>query len=202
MPEIIWKYYAGRGPEAEDVIARAKKAWNDVLAARQSLMEEYGANGILPGDKKRYTVAGLLFYEKPEFNFMTYAEATQKTADGKSFFVATPNLKNLDGRALAQKLAAPEVTFDRKNELINLLDLSCMADFTASANQTSSSVVWSSAKAAGNTVLVAMPADASKQHILGKAPKMPKWMKLVKKAEYDFMLEHEGAMPETEQKAE
>ena len=84
MPEIIGKYYAGRGPEAEDVIARAKKAWNDVQAARQSLMEEYGANGILPGDKKLYTVAGLLFYEKPEFNFMTYAEATQKTADGKS----------------------------------------------------------------------------------------------------------------------
>ena len=87
MPEIIWKYYAGRGPEAEDVIARAKKAWNDVQAARQSLMEEYGANGILPGDKKRYTVAGLLFYEKPDFNFMTYAEATQKTADGQKSFL-------------------------------------------------------------------------------------------------------------------
>lgn len=147
MPEIIWKYYLAKGPEADDVLSRAKQAWDGIKAHRESLMEEYKANGVLPGDRKKYTITGLLYYEKPDYDFMVFTESSQKTADGRSFFIARPKLNNMNGQELARKLAAPEVTFDRKNELISLLGLACMADFTASANQTSTSLVWSSATA-------------------------------------------------------
>ena len=50
MPEIIWKYYLAKGPEADDVLSRAKQAWDGIKAHRESLMEEYKANGVLPGD--------------------------------------------------------------------------------------------------------------------------------------------------------
>ena len=55
MPEIIWKYYLAKGPEADDVLSRAKQAWDGIKAHRESLMEEYKANGVLPGDRKKYT---------------------------------------------------------------------------------------------------------------------------------------------------
>ena len=187
MPEIIWKYYLAKGPEADDVLSRAKQAWDGIKAHRESLMEEYKANGVLPGDRKKYTITGLLYYEKPDYDFMVFTESSQKTADGRSFFIARPKLNNMNGQELARKLAAPEVTFDRKNELISLLGLACMADFTASANQTSTSLVWSSATAVDGGIAVKMPADASKQHILGK---IPHFLKLIDKETYDNMVSH------------
>ena len=54
MPEIIWKYYLAKGPEADDVLSRAKQAWDGIKAHRESLMEEYKANGVLPGDRKKW----------------------------------------------------------------------------------------------------------------------------------------------------
>ena len=39
MPEIIWKYYLAKGPEADDVLSRAKQAWDGIKAHRESLME-------------------------------------------------------------------------------------------------------------------------------------------------------------------
>lgn len=186
MPEIQWKYYVGRGPEVEDILARAKKAWDDVLAARKALREEYQANGFIPGDRRRYTVTGFLYYEKPGFDFMKYQPSDVKENDPKpDFYRAYPNTRHLEGRQLAEKLASPAVTFDAKNELVNLLGVNCMADFRASANQTSNSMVWSEAKQVENIVLVRMPADASKQHILGQAPRIPKFLKLVKKDVFD-----------------
>ena len=161
MPEIIWKYYLAKGPEADDVLSRAKQAWDGIKAHRESLMEEYKANGVLPGDRKKYTITGLLYYEKPDYDFMVFTESSQKTADGRSFFIARPKLNNMNGQELARKLAAPEVTFDRKNELISLLGLACMADFTASANPTDTSPGWSSDPAVDGGHAVQMPADAA-----------------------------------------
>ena len=65
-----------------------------------------------------------------------------------------------------------------------------MADFTASANQTSTSLVWSSATAVDGGIAVKMPADASKQHILGTPPKIPHFLKLIDKETYDNMVSH------------
>ena len=186
MPEMQWKYYLGRGPEVEDILHRAQKAWDDVLAARQILRNEYQANGFIPGDKRRYTVTGFLYYEKPGFDFMKYTLSEASTSEQRSFYRAVPNLRHAEGKALAEKLASPEVTFDPKNELINLLGVNCMADFSASANQTTTSMVWSTAQPVANMVIVSMPADVSKQRILGKAPKIPKFLKLIKK----FMIRH------------
>lgn len=185
MPEMQWKYYLGRGPEVEDILHRAQKAWDDVLAARQILRNEYQANGFIPGDKRRYTVTGFLYYEKPGFDFMKYTLSEASTFEQRSFYRAVPNLRHAEGKALAEKLASPEVTFDPKNELINLLGVNCMADFSASANQTTTSMVWSTAQPVANMVIVSMPADVSKQRILGKAPKIPKFLKLIKKDVYD-----------------
>ena len=186
MPEIQWKYYLGRGPEVEEILENARKAWDDVNAARKALREEYKANGFIPGDKHRYTVTGFLYYEKPEFDFMKYTLA-EGTANGREFYRAVPNMRHLEGRSLAEKLASPEVTFDPKNELINLLKVNCVADFKASANQTSTSMVWSSAKALPGAVIVRMPADASKQHILGDVPKVPKFLKPIGKERYELL---------------
>lgn len=186
MPEIQWKYYLGRGSEAEAILWSAQKAWDDVLSARQVLREEYKANGFIPGDRRRYTITGFLYYEKPEYDFMKYTLAAG-TANGRQFYRAVPNMRHLEGRSLAEKLASPEVTFDPKNELINLLKVNCVADFRASANQTSTSMVWSSAKALPGAVIVRMPADVSKQQILGTAPKIPKFLKLIKKERYDLL---------------
>lgn len=102
MPEIIWKYYLAKGPEADDVLSRAKQAWDGVKAHRESLMEEYKANGVLPGDRKKYTITGLLYYEKPDYDFMVFTESSQKTADGRSFFIARPKLNNMNGQELAR----------------------------------------------------------------------------------------------------
>ncbi len=188
MPEIQWKYYAGRGPEVNEILARMQQAWSSVQAARRSLMDEYGANGLMPGDRKRYTVTALLYYEKPPYNFMQCTLSSSKTPDGREYYIARPSLRHQEGRLLAEKLASPAVTFDQSNELINLLGVNCMADFKASANQTSSSMVWSSAERVEDVVLVRMPADVSKQHILGRAPKIPRFLKLVKKEIYEAAL--------------
>lgn len=189
MPEIQWKYYVGRGPEIDDIISQNKKAWNDVLSARAALMQDYQANGLMPGDKHRYTVVGLLYYEKPAFDYMKYTLAQIKTpSTQRDFYKAVPNLRHADGKVLAEKLASPDVTFDPKNELVNLLGVNCVADFRASANQTSSSMVWSSVEQVEHLLLVRMPADASRQHILGRVPKVPKFLKLIRKDDYDALL--------------
>ncbi len=185
MPVMQWKYYLGRGPEVEDILYKAKKAWDDVLTARQNLRSEYKANGFIPGDRKRYTITGFLYYEKPGFDFMKYT--LSELPDQPKFYRAVPNLRHAEGKVLAEKLASPDVTFFPQNELINLLGVNCMADFSASANQTTSSMVWSSAQQVGNMVIVSMPADVSKQRILGKAPKIPKFLKLISKEKYDAL---------------
>ena len=104
MPEIQWKYYVGRGPEIDDIISQNKKAWNDVLSARAALMQDYQANGLMPGDKHRYTVVGLLYYEKPAFDYMKYTLAQIKTpSTQRDFYKAVPNLRHADGKVLAEK---------------------------------------------------------------------------------------------------
>lgn len=190
MNEIVWKYYVGKGPEADELLARNRKAWSDVNAARRALADEYHADGLLPGDKKKYSIAGFLYYQKPNFDFMNFSESTHKTPDGRSYFTAVPNMRSQEGRDLALRLAAPEVTFERNKELINQLGLACMADFTALANQTSTSLVWSSATSVGDLILVNMPADVSKQHIIGTSPKIPKFLKLISKSDYDDLLKN------------
>lgn len=183
MPEIVWKHYVGRGPEVEAYLIRWRQAEAEVKAARRALMEEYGASGVLPDTSRKGGVAGLLFWEKPDSTAVTSRLADGKTADGRSYYVAFPNMRTMEGKELARKLQSPALSMGQ--DLVVLMGLSCIADFTASANQTRTSLVWSSAEAVGNVVLVRMPADASRQHILGVAPKIPKYLKLISREKYD-----------------
>ncbi len=189
MAEAEWKYYLGQGPEVEAIVEKANKAKEDLRNARHALMEEYQANGVLPGDKLGYTIAGLLYYEKPSFEFMKYAQAEGTTKDGRTYFIARPFLRQAKGKELAEKLAAPEVTFDAKNELINLLGMNCMASVKGDTPQNGQQVVWSKADQVGSMVLVKLPANVRRQSILGKTPKIPKYFKLIKEKEkYEALL--------------
>ena len=58
----------------------------------------------MPGDKHRYTVVGLLYYEKPAFDYMKYTLAQIKTpSTQRDFYKAVPNLRHADGKVLAEK---------------------------------------------------------------------------------------------------
>ncbi len=188
MTEAEWKYYLGQGPEVEKILEAANKAKEDLRNARHALMEEYQANGVLPGDKLGYTIAGLLYYEKPSFEFMKYAQAEGTTKDGRTYFIARPFLRQAKGKELAEKLAAPEVTFNAQNELINLLGMDCMASVKGDSPQSGQQVIWSKADQAGSMVLVKIPANVRRQSILGKSPRIPKFLKLIKKEKYDALL--------------
>ncbi|MDO5538391.1 MAG: hypothetical protein Q4F72_12795 [Desulfovibrionaceae bacterium] len=188
MAETQWKYYLGRGPEVDDILARAGKAKNDVASARHDLLEEYEANGFLPGDKHRYTVIGLLYFTKPAFEFMKYTLSESKTADGREYYIARPFLRHSKGKELAEKLASPAVTIDPANNLINLLGMSCMASIQSEMPQGGQTVVWSDAVQKENIVLVRLPANAPRQRILGAAPKIPPYLKLIKKEMYDALM--------------
>ncbi len=188
MTEAEWKYYLGQGPEVEKILEAANKAKEDLRNARHALMEEYQANGVLPGDKLGYTIAGLLYYEKPSFEFMKYAQAEGTTKDGRTYFIARPFLRQAKGKELAEKLAAPEVTFNAQNELINLLGMDCMASVKGDSPQSGQQVIWSKADQAGSMVLVKIPANVRRQSILGKSPRIPKFLKLIKKDKYDALL--------------
>ncbi len=188
MTEAEWKYYLGQGPEVEKILETANKAKEDLRNARHALMEEYQANGVLPGDKLGYTIAGLLYYEKPNFEFMKYAQAEGTTKDGRTYFIARPFLRQAKGKELAEKLAAPEVTFNAQNELINLLGMDCMASVKGDSPQSGQQVIWSKADQAGSMVLVKIPANVRRQSILGKSPRIPKFLKLIKKDKYDALL--------------
>ncbi len=186
MADIQWKHYLGRGPEVEAILARARQAKDDVRGARRALMEEYEANGVLPGDRHRYTVTGLLYYERPGFEFMKYTLSETKTADGREFYIARPFMRHSRGKELAEKLASPAVTFDAKNELVNLLGVNCMASIRDDSPRGGTQVVWSSAsELADRMVLVRLPASAPRQRILGIAPRIPTFLKLIKKERYD-----------------
>ncbi len=187
MAEVQWKHYLGRGSEVEDILARAGKARKDVLNARRSLMEEYEANGVLPGDRHRYTIAGLLYYKKPPFEFMEYTLADKKTADGREYYIARPSRRHVKGRELIEKLKAPEVTLSPENEIVNMLGVSCMAQVKDDSPQGGTQLVWSSAEQVENIVLVRMPANAPRQRILGNSPKLPPYLKLIKKEVYDTL---------------
>ncbi len=186
--EVEWKYYLGQGPEVEALLAQADKAKADLKDARHALMEEYEANGVLPGDKLGYTITGLLYYEKPGFDFMKYNKADGTTKDGRSYYIARPFLRHAKGKELAEKLAAPEVTFEAKNELINLLGMQCMASVRSDAPQGGQQVVWSKADRAGSMVLIKLPANVRRQTILGNAPKIPRYFKLIKQDKYEALL--------------
>ncbi|MDO4839241.1 MAG: hypothetical protein Q3990_01005 [Desulfovibrionaceae bacterium] len=188
MTEAEWKYYLGQGPEVEKILEAANKAKEDLRNARHALMEEYQANGVLPGDKLGYTIAGLLYYEKPSFEFMKYAQAEGTTKDGRTYFIARPFLRQAKGKELAEKLAAPEVTFNAQHELINLLGMDCMASVKGDSPQSGQQVIWSKADQAGSMVLVKIPANVRRQSILGKSPRIPKFLKLIKKDKYDALL--------------
>lgn len=190
MPEIIWKYYVGRGQEVDGYLARYRQVRSEVEAARQALMEEYGAKGINAGDGGKGAATGLLFYEKNDNPAFTFSLSAAKAKDGRDVYVGFPNMRTLEGRELAKKLQAPNLVLGRENELVVMMGLSCMADFSASA-QTRSSIVWSSAQPAGDAILVKMPAEASKQRILGTAPRIPKYLKLIDKEKYESLLRGE-----------
>lgn len=188
MAEIQWKYYLGRGPEVENIVARANKARKDVENARQALLDEYEANGFLPGDKHRNTVTALLYYKKPAFDCMRYTLAENKTSDGREYYIGRPFLRTSKGKELQDKLNSPDVTFDPKNNLINLLGMNCMATIQNEAPQGGSQVVWSSVQQVENIILVRLPANVARQRILGTSPKIPPYLKLIKKDVYEKLL--------------
>ncbi len=189
MADIQWKHYLGFGPEVEQIVATARQAKQDVQNARRALVEEYEANGVLPGDKHRYTVAGLLYYIKPAFDFMKYTLSEVRTADGREFYIARPFLRNARGKELAEKLSSAAVTFDAKHELVNLLGVNCMASIRDDSPRGGTQVVWSSAAALPGTssVIARLPAAAARQRILGNAPRIPSFLKLIKQDEYDAL---------------
>lgn len=77
-------YYLGEGPYAETLISGAKERWQQANEARDSLLLEYSADGLLSRGSEIY---GLVFKERKDLTFLK----VEAVIDGK--FGYSPRLR-------------------------------------------------------------------------------------------------------------
>lgn len=173
-------FYIGEGPEAEALIAETLERKNVALEARKALIAEYETDGLVLsawGDGK---VTGLAF-DKPTSR--PYLKGKTRLSDGESYGYY-PKLSTKEGKRLAQKLEAEELTFSLSKFILDKLRLRRMVAGPGGTSPTGYILYHSVAGIVSGKVLVSIPGSKENKQGRDPFPNVPEWLREVKESEW------------------
>ena len=173
-------YYIGEGSLAEKFIAVALERENVAREARKSLMVEYEANGLILSAWDDGEVAGLVF-DKPTSRPYLKRKTRLSSGEGYGYY---PKLNTKEGKRLAQKLEAKELTFSLSDFILDKLHLHRMVAGPNSLSRTGCAIYRSAAGIISGKVLVSIPGSKDREHGGDPFPEVPAWFREVKESEW------------------
>lgn len=173
-------FYIGEGPEADALITETRERENVAREARKALIAEYEADGLILSVWDDGKVAGLAF-EKPTSRPYLKGETRTSGQKGYGYY---PKLSTKEGKRLAQKLEAEELTFSLSKFILDRLRLHRMVAGSSLVSQTGSVLYYSVAGIVSGKILVSIPGSKGSEHEQDPFPEVPAWLREVKESEW------------------
>lgn len=173
-------FYIGEGPEAEALISEALARENVARKARKALIAEYETDGLILSVWNDGKVTGLAF-EKPTIRPYLKGETRLSNGEGYGYY---PKLSTKEGKRLAQKLEAEELTFSMSKLILDKLGLHRMVAGPSQSSRTGSALYYSVAGIVSGKILVSIPGSKESGHGQDQFPKVPAWLREVKESEW------------------
>ena len=173
-------FYIGEGPEAEALISEALARENVARKARKALIAEYETDGLILSVWNDGKVTGLAF-EKPTIRPYLKGETRLSNGEGYGYY---PKLSTKEGKRLAQKLEAEELTFSMSKLILDKLRLHRMVAGPSQSSRTGSALYYSVAGIVSGKILVSIPGSKESGHGRDPFPKVPAWLREVKESEW------------------
>lgn len=173
-------FYIGEGPEAEELIAETLERENVAREARKALVAEYETDGLILSVWDNGKIAGLAF-DKPTSRPYLKGETRLSNGEGYGYY---PKLSTKEGKRLAERLKAEELTFSRSNFILDKLRLRRMVAGASSASRTGCALYYSVAGIISGKILVSIPGNKENEHGRDPFPEVPAWLREVKESEW------------------
>lgn len=173
-------YYIGEGSQAEELIAETRERGNVARKARKALMAEYEADGLVLSVWDDGKVAGLAF-DKPTSRPYLKGETKLSNGGGYGYY---PKLNTNEGKRLAQKFDAEELTFSMSKFILDKLRLHRIVSGPGGPSRTGYILYHSVAGIISDKVLVSIPGSKDREHGRDPFPEVPAWLREVKESEW------------------
>lgn len=173
-------FYIGEGPEAEELIAETLERENVAREARKALIAEYETDGLILSVWNDGKVAGLAF-EKPTNRPYLKGETRLSNGEGYGYY---PKLSTKEGKRLAERLKAEELTFSRSNFILDKLCLRRIVAGASQSSRTGRALYYSVAGIISGKVLVSIPGGKEREGGEDPFPEVPVWLREVKESEW------------------
>jgi len=173
-------FYIGEGPQADELIAEALERENVAREARAAFVAEYETDGLILsawGDGK---VVGLAF-DKPTSRPYLKGKTRLSNGEGYGYY---PKLSTKEGKRLAERLKAKELTFSLSKFILDKLHLHRMAAGPSLTSLTGYALYRSIAGIVSGKILVSIPGSKVSERGLDTFPEVPAWLREVKESEW------------------
>lgn len=173
-------FFIGEGPQADELIAETLERENVAREARKALIAEYETDGLILSRWDDGKVAGLAF-DKPTSRPYLKGETRLSNGDGYGYY---PKLNTKEGKRLAGRLKARELTFSPSNFILDKLGLRRMVSGPSPASRTGYSLHCSVAGIVSGKILVSIPGGKERERGKDPFPEVPAWLREVKESEW------------------
>lgn len=173
-------YYIGEGPQAEELIVETLERENVAREARKALIADYEADGLILSVWRDGKVTGLTF-DKPTSRPYLKGETRLSNREGYGYY---PKLNTKEGKRLAKRLEAEELTFSQSNFILDKLRLRRTVAGPSSASRTGCALYYSVAGIVSGKVLVSIPGGKEWEEGEDPFPEVPAWLREVKESEW------------------
>lgn len=173
-------FYIGEGPQAKELIAETLERENIAREARKALIAEYKTDGLILSGWGDGKVVGLAF-DKPTSRPYLKGETRLSNGEGYGYY---PKLSTKEGKRLAERLKAEELTFSWSNFILDKLRLRRMVAGASSASRTGCALYYSVAGIISGKILVSIPGNKENEHGRDPFPEVPAWLREVKESEW------------------
>lgn len=173
-------FYIGEGPQAKELIAETLERENIAREARKALIAEYKTDGLILSGWGDGKVVGLAF-DKPTSRPYLKGETRLSNGEGYGYY---PKLSTKEGKRLANRLEAEELTFNQSKFILDRLHLCRMVAGASSASRTGCALYYSVAGIISGKILVSIPGGKEREGGKDPFPEVPVWLREVKESEW------------------
>lgn len=174
-------YFIGEGPEAEELIAVARKKELAVWEARRAVVEDYDADGLMESVWRDGSVTGLAFITQVKRPYLK-GETKLANDEGYGYY---PKKSTKEGKKLAKRLEEENMKFKMSNFIIEFLNLERAVTGPAmGGSRYGYRIYYSVAGIVRNKVLVSIPGSKDPEKCKDTFPVIPEWMREVKESEW------------------
>lgn len=173
-------FYIGEGPQAEALIAETLERENVAREARKALIAEYDADGLILSVWGNGRVTGLAF-DTPTSRPYLKGETRTSGEEGYGYY---PKLNTKEGKRLAERLKAEELTFSPSKFILDKLHLHRMVTGPSPVSRTGYALHSSVAGIVSEKILVSIPGSKTNEPGKDPFPDVPAWLREVKESEW------------------